>query len=623
MITNKSMYVAYGDVETFDTLRISANAENTLYYTGGNFSQTYQLAEGQTVDVPYDCFCVVDADPPYIVYHGKKRFSAFGDRAAVQLSQHSQSLRTLSDSITNLSNQHGARLTALEEKPVTEVIHSGSLSSELDLTECAEGDIAVSVGDTGDTLDDDFLYTENMYSLSMPRTKRRVTEDENGAYYGYLSYFGTASWGGEEEYIIENGTDLYIESECAIEAAIRVEIIYDEEHPNGYISSTNQSRLTVKVLKDGVYYIERESLIRDMLAMRSSLYTGAEEKADAIIFVFSKDTIDESNTQFSLYTELNWVRRPDFGVVITEEDSEENYLLSLSPKREDVPVTLENLIDYINFLVEIGTYKLTANKADALSAIKIINGQGFDGTGDVSFHLSWKGYDSNTNTISVKSDYNISAYSVGYGIFAMDFGAAEDIYLLNASKQPYLSLEIQQPDSTVFGTFTLKGFQNSDESARLSTASSQYMLLYKGSTASDCIVLNPTTSDVDGHSFHLTDLTAEEITQYNLLSADYPAAINARVGDKDAFYQSDSSDAILVRYDENANCCVKFICYGKAVNNMKFTNSPKYIIGEPQLPVDETWAYTESGITIQEPTEWLITIDHGIVRYEQLTIKHY
>lgn len=74
MITSISMHVGSSteEREAFDSLKVAANATNTKYYIGTDFTTVYDLLPGETVDVSFDTYVEIDGAEPLIIYQGKK-----------------------------------------------------------------------------------------------------------------------------------------------------------------------------------------------------------------------------------------------------------------------------------------------------------------------------------------------------------------------------------------------------------------------------------------------------------------------------------------------------------------------------------------------------------------------
>lgn len=66
------MYISATQREEFASLRVSASPDDSTYYIGEDFTEAYSLEAGQTVDVPYDCFCILDGADPCVIYRGVK-----------------------------------------------------------------------------------------------------------------------------------------------------------------------------------------------------------------------------------------------------------------------------------------------------------------------------------------------------------------------------------------------------------------------------------------------------------------------------------------------------------------------------------------------------------------------
>lgn len=66
MITNITMYVSASERETFESLTVAADAENTTYFIGTDNSTVYL----GTPDVSFDTFIILDGENPKTIYRG-------------------------------------------------------------------------------------------------------------------------------------------------------------------------------------------------------------------------------------------------------------------------------------------------------------------------------------------------------------------------------------------------------------------------------------------------------------------------------------------------------------------------------------------------------------------------
>lgn len=114
MITSISMHVGSSteEREAFDSLKVAANATNTKYYIGTDFTTVYDLLPGETVDVSFDTYVEIDGADPLIIYQGTKQPRGF--REGLQPALTPAQLAAVNSGITaEKVAEHDAKQTAL------------------------------------------------------------------------------------------------------------------------------------------------------------------------------------------------------------------------------------------------------------------------------------------------------------------------------------------------------------------------------------------------------------------------------------------------------------------------------------------------------------------------------